>query len=153
MKIWIDITNTPQVNVLLPVIKHLGSKHELIITARDFSETVPLLNKYGIQHTTIGEYKGKNRLMKVYGMILRLVFLLAKLPSYDLALSWGGNYTAAISKIRGKKSVVFSDNDISYKGIAYKYADFFILPAGFITTKLVDTYKVKPSQIISIDQG
>lgn len=147
MKIWIDITNTPQVNVLLPVIKHLGSKHELIITARDFSETVPLLKKYGIQHTTIGEYKGKNRLMKVYGMAVRLVFLLFKLPSYDLALSWGGNYTAAISKIRGKKSVVFSDNDISYKGIAYKYADFFILPAGFITTKLVETYKVKPNQI------
>ena len=49
MKIWIDITNTPHVNTLMPIIRHLEKEgHELIYTARDFSETLPLLAKHGI---------------------------------------------------------------------------------------------------------
>ena len=52
MKIWIDITNTPHVNVLLPIIRHLEKGHSLIITARNFSETLPLLRKNNIEPIT-----------------------------------------------------------------------------------------------------
>ena len=59
MKIWIDITNTPHVVVLMPIIRHLEKRHELIITARDFSETIPLLKQNGITPLVFGSYKGK----------------------------------------------------------------------------------------------
>ena len=63
MKIWIDVTNTPHVNVLMPIIRHLEKNgHELIITARDFSETIPMLEKNGINPVVFGGHKGKNRL-------------------------------------------------------------------------------------------
>ena len=72
LKIWIDITNTPHVNVLLPIIKDLEKKHELIITARDFSETLPLLEKNNINPIILGSYKGKSRIKKVMGLISRI---------------------------------------------------------------------------------
>lgn len=147
MRIWIDITNTPHVNVLMPIISHLEINHELIITARDFSETVPLLKKNGISPIIIGEYKGKNRLRKMLGLFQRTTMLLFKLPRFDLALSLGGNYTSAISYLRGRKSIVFSDNDISFKLFSYLFGSYFIFPYYFKYQKVQKKYHIKESQI------
>ena len=122
MRIWIDITNTPHVNVLMPIIRHLQErKHELIFTARDFSETVPLLRGNGIEPIVYGNYKGKNRVKKVFGLLGRMWTLLFKLPKFDLAFSLGGNYTSTIAFLRRKKSIVFSDNDISFKFFSFVF--------------------------------
>ena len=147
MKIWIDITNTPHVNVLMPIIRHLEKNHELIFTARDFSETLPLLQKNGINPIVYGNYKGKSRIKKVIGLFQRMWLLLVKLPSYDLALSLGGNYTSMISFLRRKKSIVFSDNDISFKFFSFTFGSYFIFPFYFKYEKIKKKYKLKNSQI------
>lgn len=147
MKIWIDITNTPHVNVLMPIIRHLEVSHELIITARDFSETVPLLKRNGISPIVIGEYKGKNRLRKVLGLFQRTAILLFKLPQFDVALSLGGNYTSVISFLRGRKSIVFSDNDISFKLFSYLFGSYYIFPYYFKYQRVQKKYHIKDSQI------
>ncbi len=147
MKIWIDITNTPHVNVLLPIIKHLEKKHDLIITARDFSETVPLLRQNGITPMVIGGYGGKNRVSKVLTNSFRIFKTWAKLPAFDLSFSLGGNFTATISKLRKKPSIVFSDNDISYKTPAYKFGQYFIFPSYFNSGNLHKKYGIKKEQV------
>jgi uncharacterized protein len=151
MKIWIDITNTPHVNVLMPIIRHLEQKHELIISARNFSETLPMLNKNGINPIILGDYKGKNRINKVIGLIGRLTDLLFKIPKFDLSIALGGNYTATISKLRRKISVVFSDNDISFKSPAYRLGSYFIFPSYFKTDQLGTKYGIKASQVFKFD--
>jgi hypothetical protein len=151
MKIWIDITNTPHVNVLMPIINYFEKEHELIISARDFSETIPLLQKYGIEPIILGNYKGKSRFKKVLGLLGRMIELLRKIPSFDMAISLGGNYTATISWLRRKPSIVFSDNDISFKVPAYKFGTDFIFPSYFDSSKLSDKYKIKPNQIHKFD--
>lgn len=148
MKIWIDISNTPHVNVLMPIIRHLErSGHELIITARDFSETLPLLRQNGIEPMVIGDHKGKNRLKKAWGLLARINSLLFKVPKYDLAFSLGGNITATVSWLRGKKSVVFSDNDISFKFFSFALGDYFLFPSYFKYDKIQKKYHLKDSQI------
>ena len=147
MKIWIDITNTPHVNVLMPIVRHLEVSHELIITARDFSETIPLLKRNGISPIVIGEYKGKNRLRKVLGLFQRTAMLLFKLPQFDVALSLGGNYTSVISFLRGRKSIVFSDNDISFKLFSYLFGSYYIFPYYFKYQRVQKKYHIKDSQI------
>lgn len=147
MKIWIDITNTPHVNVLMPIIRHLEKDHELIFTARDFSETLPLLKKNGIEPIVYGNYKGKSRLKKVMGLLSRMWTMLFKLPKFDLALSLGGNYTSAIAFLRGKKSIVFSDNDISFKFFSFAMGSYFIFPYYFKYQKVQKKYRIKDSQI------
>ena len=147
MRIWIDITNTPHVNVLIPVIRHLEASNELIITARDFSETVPLLQKNNIFPIIIGEYKGKNKLRKLWGLFQRTAILLFKLPQFDLAFSLGGNYTSAISFLRGRRSIVFSDNDISFKLFSYLFGSYFIFPFYFKYQKVQKKYHIRSSRI------
>lgn len=147
MKIWIDITNTPHVNVLMPIIRHLEKDHELIFTARDFSETLPLLKKNGITPIVYGNYKGKSRFKKVMGLLGRMWTMLFKLPKFDLALSLGGNYTSAIAFLRGKKSIVFSDNDISFKFFSFAMGSYFIFPYYFKYQKVQKKYRIKDSRI------
>ncbi|MEZ5199002.1 MAG: DUF354 domain-containing protein [Bacteroidales bacterium] len=151
MKIWIDITNTPHVSVLMPIIRHLEKKHELIISARDFSETLPLLSKNGIEPIILGKHKGKSRLNKVMGLLYRMMDLLWKIPNFDIAISLGGNYTATISKLRRKPSIVFSDNDISYKTPAFRFGSYFIFPSYFKTDHLLKKYGVKNDQIFKFN--
>ena len=147
MRIWIDITNTPHVNVLMPIIRHLEKAHELIFTARDFSETLPLLKKNGITPIVYGNYKGKSRFKKMMGLLGRMWTMLFKLPKFDLALSLGGNYTSAIAFFRGKKSIVFSDNDISFKFFSFAMGSYFIFPYYFKYQKVQKKYHIKDSQI------
>lgn len=147
MKIWIDITNTPHVNVLMPIIRHLAKDHELIFTARDFSETLPLLKKNGITPIVYGNYKGKSRVKKMMGLLGRMWTMLFKLPKFDLALSLGGNYTSAIAFLRGKKSIVFSDNDISFKFFSFAMGSYFIFPYYFKYQKVLKKYRIKDAQI------
>lgn len=151
MKIWIDITNTPHVSVLLPIIRHLGKKHELIITARNFSETVFLLEKYGIKPKVIGGYGGKSRVSKVLTNSFRIVNTWLQMPKFDISLSLGGNYTSIISKLRNKPSIVFSDNDISYKTPAYKYGKHFIFPSYFNSAHLHKKYGIKEEQVFKFE--
>lgn len=147
MKIWIDITNTPHVNVLMPIIRHLEKDHELIFTARDFSETLPLLKKNGITPLVYGNYKGKSRVKKVLGLLGRMWSLLFKLPKFDLAFSLGGNYTSAIAFLRRKKSIVFSDNDISFKFFSFAMGSYFVFPYYFKYQAVQKKYHIKDSQI------
>lgn len=147
MRIWIDITNTPHVNVLMPIIRHLEKDHELIFTARDFSETLPLLKKNGITPIVYGNYKGKSRVKKMMGLLGRMWTMLFKLPKFDLALSLGGNYTSAIAFLRGKKSIVFSDNDISFKFFSFAMGSYFIFPYYFKYQKVQKKYRIKDTQI------
>lgn len=147
MRIWIDITNTPHVNVLMPIIRHLEKKHELIFTARDFSETLPLLEKNGIRPIVYGRYKGKSRIKKIIGLLGRMWTMLFKLPKFDLALSLGGNYTSAIAFFRRKKSIVFSDNDISFKFFSFAMGSYFVFPYYFNYQKVQKRYRIKDSQI------
>lgn len=147
MRIWIDITNTPHVNVLMPIIRHLEKDHELIFTARDFSETLPLLKKNGIAPIVYGNYKGKSRIKKVMGLLGRMWMMLFKLPKFDLAMSLGGNYTSAIAFFRGKKSIVFSDNDISFKFFSFAMGSYFIFPYYFKYQRIQKKYHIKDYQI------
>lgn len=148
MKIWIDITNTPHVNVLMPIIKHLQKNgHDLIFTARDFSETLPLLRQNGIEPLVYGDHKGKSRLKKALGLFSRMWSLLFKLPKFDVAFSLGGNYTSMIAALRGKKSIVFSDNDISFKFFSFAFGDYFIFPYYFKYQQIQKKYHIKDLQI------
>lgn len=148
MKIWIDVTNTPHVNVLMPIIRHLEKNgHELIITARDFSETIPMLKKNGINPIVYGGHKGKSRIKKALGMFSRINSMLFKVPKFDLAFSLGGNYTSLLAWLRRKKSVVFSDNDISFKFFSFAMGDYFLFPSYFKYERIQRKYHFKDSQI------
>ncbi len=147
MKIWIDITNTPHAHFFAPIIKHLEKKHTVYVTARDFSETIPLLESYGIEYALIGGHKGKNKLKKVFGLVWRVKQLIKEVPQFDISFGIGGQNTTPVSALRRKPAVVFTDNDTSYKWHSYKLGSHFIFPSYFEHEKVMTKFGVKKNQI------
>ncbi len=72
MRVWIDLTNSPHVLVMRPVIEALEREgHEVRVTARDFAQTLGLLRRFQIPHTAIGRHRGERLAAKAGGLALR----------------------------------------------------------------------------------
>ncbi len=72
MRVWIDLTNSPHVLVMRPVIEALERDgHEVKVTARDFAQTLGLLRRFEIPHTAIGRHRGERLAAKAGGLALR----------------------------------------------------------------------------------
>ncbi len=72
MRVWIDLTNSPHVLVMRPVIAALREDgHEVRVTARDFAQTLGLLERFRIPHTAIGRHRGERLAAKAGGLALR----------------------------------------------------------------------------------
>ena len=69
MRVWVDLTNSPHVLVMRPVIAQLHARgHEVEVTARDFAQTLELCQRFAIQHTAIGRHRGAGLVAKARGL-------------------------------------------------------------------------------------
>src|SRR2546430_17397436 len=76
MHVWIDLTNSPHVLVMRPVIDVLRARgHEVEVTARDFAQTLELCERFGIAHTAIGRHRGGRGSAKALGLVQRALAL------------------------------------------------------------------------------
>jgi len=91
MRVWIDVTNSPHVAFFRPVVALLRERgDEVTITAREFAQTLELLDDAGLEHTVVGPpHGGASRVAKVRAMSGRLTALrgFARSRGFDLALS------------------------------------------------------------------
>jgi uncharacterized protein len=72
MRVWIDLTNSPHVLVMRPVIELLRRDgHEVRVTARDFAQTLGLLRRFEIEHTVVGRHRGERLGAKAAGLVWR----------------------------------------------------------------------------------
>jgi len=101
MRVWIDLTNSPHVLVMRPVIERLrAAGHEVEVTARDFAQTLGLCERFGIACTPIGRHRGEGLAAKAAGLASRSLGLVrwaheqSRRPEaggFDLALGHGSN--------------------------------------------------------------
>ena len=94
MRVWIDLTNSPHVLVMRPVIEVLEREgHEVQVTARDFAQTLGLLQRFAIPHTAIGRHRGERLGAKAVGLAERSTALTrwARRRRFDVALGHGSN--------------------------------------------------------------
>ncbi len=89
-KIWIDLDNTPHVPFFKPIIRELGKGgHKVVLTARDAFQVCELATQSDLTYTKVGCHYGKNRLLKVLGLVLRsiqlLPFVLRERPALGLS--------------------------------------------------------------------
>ncbi|MBV9312037.1 MAG: DUF354 domain-containing protein, partial [Solirubrobacterales bacterium] len=93
MRIWFDMTASAHPVVFQPVISRLREQgHEIKITARDYAQTLELLDLHGLDHITVGRHAGASRPRKLAALAQRTVKLhrWAK-GSFDLAVGHGSN--------------------------------------------------------------
>jgi hypothetical protein len=111
VRIWVDLTNSPHVLVLRPVIERLRERgHEVQVTARDFAQTLALCERFGIEHAAIGRHRGAGLVDKARGLASRSAQLTrwARRRRFDLALGHGSNdVTVAAALLRIPCSTTF----------------------------------------------
>lgn len=94
LRIWVDITNAPHVLIFRPLLERFRSRgHSVMVTARDFSQTLSLLESHGIEYRSLGRHRGKKIAAKAYGLAARTLELLSfgRKHGFDLAVSHGSN--------------------------------------------------------------
>ena len=66
MRIWVDLTNSPHVLVMRPLIAAMREDgHDVEVTARDFAQTLELCARLGVDHTAIGRHGGRGRALNL----------------------------------------------------------------------------------------
>ena len=111
MNIWIDLTNSPHVLVMRPVIADLRARgHQVRVTARDYAQTLGLCERFGIECTPIGRHRGGSVPAKAWGLAARSSQLTrwARGKRFDLALGHGSNdVTVAAAPLRIPSATMF----------------------------------------------
>src|SRR3954471_16690529 len=112
MRVWVDLTNSPHVLVLRPIVAALRARgHEVQITARDFAQTLGLLERFGIEHEVIGRHRGGRLAAKALGLAARSTALArwARRRRFDLALGHGSNDVTVAARLLGIPSSTMFD--------------------------------------------
>src|SRR4051795_4824382 len=94
MRIWFDMTAPAHPVVFRPVIECLTKTgHDVHVTARDYAQTLPLLERLGIAHTAMGRHGGASRVRKVGALASRSARMIAygHQGRFDLAVAHGSN--------------------------------------------------------------
>lgn len=111
MRVWIDLTNSPHVLVMRPIVELLRADgHDVRVTARDFAQTLGLLERFGIEHEVVGHHRGGRIAAKAVGLASRSAALTrwAARKKFDLALGHGSNdITVAAAVLRIPCSTTF----------------------------------------------
>jgi predicted glycosyltransferase len=111
-KIWVDLDNSPHVPFFSPIINELKLRnYEIKVTARDCAQTCGLADLFEMNYTRIGRHYGKNKFLKVAGMVFRTLQLISivKAEKPALALSHGSRAQIFASLFMGVPSLVIED--------------------------------------------
>jgi len=115
-RLWIDIANSPQVLVLRPIITAFeGRGWKVTVTARDYAQTLALLDRFGIPYTHIGKHQGANFVRKAWGLIKRSRALkkFGRDKGFTLAMSHSSNDLPVACKALGIPHVTMSDYEFA----------------------------------------
>jgi uncharacterized protein len=111
MRVWVDLTNSPHVLVMRPVIRALEERGaEVLVTARDFAQTLPLAERHGLHVEPIGRHRGGRLAAKGLGLLSRSAALTrwAARRKIDIALGHGSNdVTIAAAVLRIPSTTAF----------------------------------------------
>src|SRR3954462_3927971 len=75
--------------------------HEVEVTARDFAQTIQLLERFGMEHTQIGRHRGSKLRDKAVGLFDRSIALTrwARRRRFDVAMGHGSNDVSVAAKL------------------------------------------------------
>jgi predicted glycosyltransferase len=102
VRIWVDLTNSPHVLVMRPLIDAMRADgHEVEVTARDFAQTLDLLERFGMEHTPVGRHRGGRLLDKAVGLFDRSLALTrwARGRRFHVAMGHGSNDVSVAARL------------------------------------------------------
>jgi predicted glycosyltransferase len=104
MRIWVDLTAPAHPVVFRPLLTRLRSRgHELLVTARDYAQTLELCRMHGIEPKVVGTHGGAAMASKAGSLAGRSARLLRHVRRFEpsLAIAHGSNDLALVSRLLG----------------------------------------------------
>jgi predicted glycosyltransferase len=151
LRVWIDLTNSPHVLVMRPVIETLRRRgDDVLVTARDFAQTLGLLERFRIDHTAIGQHRGGRLSAKGLGLAQRSGALVrwASGRRIDLALGHGSNDVSVAAKLLRIPSATAFDYEFArvQHGINCRLASRIVVPDA-IPLERLERYGTTPEKL------
>jgi uncharacterized protein len=129
--VWIDIDNSPHVQIFENIIKELQPEFNVLVTAKDYNQTLGLLELKGIKYELFGKHPGANIFKKVFGNIFRALRLsfwtIGK--NIDISVCHGSRALIMASKLSGIRSVVMFDYEHSERFLKTKFGKYLLVPS------------------------
>ena len=131
--IWIDVTNSPHVLFFRPILRRLDAAGVAwTVTARDFAQTLGLLERFDIPHTVIGRHGGASLRGKGLGLARRATALtrFGRRRGFTQAVSHGSNDLAVAARLLRIHSTVLHDFEgaTGMHRVNFRLADKVMLP-------------------------
>jgi predicted glycosyltransferase len=152
VRIWIDMTASAHVLVFRPLIEIMrGRGDEVEITARDYAQTLQLLELHGLQAEVVGRHGGRSRLQKARQMTHRLGALKkwAKGREFDVALAHGSHELTITARRLGIPSSTTFDYEFAtlQHQLGCRAATKVVVPEA-IPPERLRPYGVKPPKLV-----
>ena len=117
MRVWIDVSNSPQVPFFRPLIALLEERgHSVEVTTREYAQTLELLALHGIPHEIVGpQHGGAGAVGKGRAMAGRVHALrtFAKGRAFDVALSHASHELSLVARSLGIPSAYAFDYEFA----------------------------------------
>lgn len=154
MRIWIDLANSPHV----PFFRSLANEffrrnHEVVVTARDFAETVKLAEAAGFAPQVIGGHGGGKLSGKAGNLVQRALELArwARGKKFDLALSHNSYSQILAARALSLRTVTLMDYEHQPANhLAFRVASRIIVPRAFPDAALA-RFGATPSKVKRYD--
>jgi predicted glycosyltransferase len=151
LRIWVDITAPAHVLVFRPLIEILRERgDEIEVTAREYAQTVQLLERHGIEAELIGRHGGRSRVGKLGTLVTRLRALRrwAKGRRFDAALAHGSHHLTMTARALGIPSGTTFDYEFAtvQHQLGCRAATVVTVPDA-IPPERLERYGVRPPKL------
>jgi predicted glycosyltransferase len=116
VRVWVDLTNSPHVVIFRPLIARLRARgHEVTVTARDFAQTLGLLDRFGIPYVRVGAHGGGSLAGKARAAAGRTARLtrFARAGGFDLGVAHGSTDQPPAARAAGIPQVTMFDYEFA----------------------------------------
>ena len=153
MKVWVDVTAAAHVLVFRPLIGLLRDRgDEVEITARDYGQTLQLLELHGLEATVLGRHGGRTRLGKARSLVSRLGALRrwARPRRFDLALAHGSHELTLSARGLGIPSATTHDYEFALlqHHLGMRAATRVVVPES-IPPERLERFGVTPPRLLT----
>ena len=151
MRVWIDMTAPAHVLVYRPLMELLREQGaEIELTARDYAQTLQLLELHGMEAEVIGHHGGRSRLGKARSLFSRLHGLRrwAKGRNFDIALAHGSHELTITARRLGIPSSTTFDYEWAtlQHQLGCRAATRVVIPES-IPPERMERYGVRPPKL------
>jgi predicted glycosyltransferase len=130
-KIWIDLDNSPHIPFFAPIVPKLEALGcTVFLTGRDAYQVLQMIELFHLKCKIIGHHYGKNKILKVWGALIRALWLIPMImrEKPDLAVAHGSRTQILTSFLLGITVMQIGDYEHSSHGFLNLSPDWAVVP-------------------------